>query len=178
MILRHPCMGKLILGTLFFVSSATVLLSADGMTQYENSELGVAVYYPTDWAMEEEQGISVVFSSDADFKDAEKDTGAGFGLMVLPSEFTENPELGAIWEAVMKDIDMQTDEPQSINMSGATGLYGTINEEEKDMAGVIYIFKAGSKVYMLLTIIHPASELEDMYKPVLMDMIETLEFMP
>jgi hypothetical protein len=64
-----------------------------------------------------------------------------------------------------------------MEVRGASGLWGVL-EAEGDVHFEAGLFRAGDRIFMVVTAMHPASVLMEENKPILDAMLRSLEFLP
>ena len=151
-------------------------ICAEDMVRYTNEEIGFSVYHPASWFAFEEDG-GILIATDPEFTDASQDTGAAFGVMTMPMEMLPSSDIEEIWSSLTEDMDeLVSPEALPITIGGVDGFYGIVSDPDEDMSGAVHLIVLGDKLFMVVTAIHPASELAARHEPTLKAILETLEF--
>ena len=120
------------------------------------------------------------------YSSAETEPGAVFMVTLIPLQDLDNFDADFLWEMITQDFPI-TGDPEQIYLSGLEGLYCTIDDQEDNTIGELFLVISVSTemegdeeipyAYMIITAIHP-SELEQDYQPILDDMIDSISFFP
>ena len=166
---------------------------ADDETEgYRNDEIGFNLDIPSNWfVLDGGTKDGVIIASNPDFKDARTDTGAAIGIILVndlrettneSQQSTGDPRKGIdpqkLWHETVDGMDEDVSGPEPIMFGKVEGLRGSFANAEDDFSAIIYLCSGFGKAYMVLAVIHPSSELEERYRPILDKMVETLVFFP
>ena len=156
------------------------VVNALDMEEYTDESFGFSVDYPAAWGiMPSPEGI--LFHSSA-----ENEPGAVFMVTLIPLQDLDNFDANFLWEMITQDFPITSD-PEQIYLGGLEGLYCTIDDQEDNTIGELFLVISEysamegeeeiPNVYMIINAIHP-SELEQDYQPILDDMIDSISFFP
>ncbi len=151
---------------------------------YRNDEIGFSLDMPSSWfVLDGGAKDGVIIASNPDFRDARTDTGAAIGIVLVDAqEATEKTQkdlaLQELWNETVSEMDEDISEPNPIMFGELEGLWGSFANTQEDFSAIIYLSSGFGKAYMVLAVIHPSSELEETYRPILDKMVETLVFFP
>ena len=171
---------------LVLVASFAGAVFADDETEgYRNDEIGFSLDIPSSWfVLDGGAKDGVIIASDPDFRDARTDTGAAIGIILVDDALKAVDKsqktmiLQKLWHETVDGMDEDVSGPNPIMFGELEGLWGIFVSVEEDFSGIIYLSSGFGKAYIVLAVIHPSSELEETYRPILDKMVETLVFFP
>jgi len=159
---------------------------ADEETEgYRNDEIGFSLEMPINWfVLDGGAKDGVIIASNPDFRAARTDTGAALGIVLVDDapKATDKSQMAMnlqkLWNDTVVGMDEDVSGPNPIMFGELEGLWGSFENTQEDFSALIYLSSGFGKAYMVLAVIHPSSELEETYSPILDKMVETLVFFP